>query len=282
MRVRGSGMSKSIDTLVEDIYNIFGGHECDPENAIDFGAEMAEVVTSRLYHAGDSGGAHLRLSNVGRPCDRSLYYDVNGFDKEELLPHTKLKFLLGDIVESLLLFLAKEAGHEVTHQQEEVYVTGIKGHIDAIIDGAVIDVKSASSFAFKKFSDGTLPGNDSFGYIAQISGYKHALGTERAGFLAMDKQNGTICMYEPTEFIDVPKRIEHMKEVVDRGEPPHRGFAPVEDGKSGNMKLPTNCSYCGHKKTCYPEMRTFIYSTGPRYLTTVKKRPQAHIMEITE
>jgi len=275
-------MSKSIDTLVEDIYSLFGGHKCNPANAADFGEEMMDVVTTRLARAGDSGGSTLRMSNVGKPCDRALYYDVNGFDKEELLPHTKIKFLLGDIVESLLLFLAKEAGHEVTHQQEEVMVNGIKGHIDAIIDGAVIDVKSASSFAFKKFSDGTLPDNDSFGYIAQISGYKHALATERAGFLAMDKQNGTLAMYEPKEFIDVPKRIEHMKKVVATAEPPFRGFVPKNDGKSGNMKLCTECSYCGHKKTCWPEMRTFIYSTGPRYLTTVAKRPQSHIVEITK
>lgn len=270
-------MSKSIDTLVEDIYQLFEGHECDSTLAKEFGKELSEVVTNRLLHSGDSSRPTLRMSNIGRPCDRQLYYDVNEYDKEPLLPHTKLKFLLGDIVESVLLYLAKEAGHTVEQEQAEVTVNGIKGHIDAVIDGVVVDVKSASSYAYKKFKDGTLPEQDSFGYIAQIAGYRHALGLDRSAFLAMDKQNGNICVYEPPHMTNVEERIEHIKEVVEYEVPPPRTFEPVplsKTDKSGNLKLGTECSYCGHKYSCWEDLRTFAYSYGPVYMPHVEKEPR--------
>ena len=94
------------------------------------------------------------MSNVGRP-ERQLYYEVHGVGEEgqkpeELRPQTMLQFMFGDVWESILLYLAKEAGHTVTHEQSEVTLNGVKGHNDAIIDGVVVDVKSASPFSFKK------------------------------------------------------------------------------------------------------------------------------------
>ena len=38
-------------------------------------------------------------------------------------------------------------------EQGEVEIEGIKGHRDAIIDGAIGDVKSASAFSYKKFEE---------------------------------------------------------------------------------------------------------------------------------
>ena len=46
--------------------------------------------------------------------------------------------------------------------------------MDCKIDGIVTDVKSASSFGFKKFKDGQLAIDDPFGYIDQIKAYAHS------------------------------------------------------------------------------------------------------------
>ena len=78
---------------------------------------------------------------------------------------------------------------------------------------------------------------------------------------------------------DVVSFIEQRKDVVSCDTPPDRGFSPVPDGKSGNMKLPFNCSYCDGVDLCWPEKRTFLYSDGPRYLTTVKRLPK--VTEVT-
>lgn len=273
-------MTKQINTLVEDIYNLFDGHECNEENVQEFGQAVANVVANRLKHSGESGRPTLRFSNIGRPCDRQLWFDTRGYTTEPLLPHTKLKFLFGDIIEEMLLFLATEAGHKVTDQQKEVEIEGIKGHMDCKIDGITMDVKSASPRAFDKFAKGYLAEQDSFGYIGQISAYMQAEGEDEGGFLVMDKQNGHICTHFPDEYIDAEDRINHLKAITADGtEPPVRCFDPVPDGKSGNMKLATECSYCGHKFRCWEDvnngqgLRTFIYSNGPRYLTQVERIP---------
>jgi hypothetical protein len=40
------------------------------------------------------------------------------------------------------------------------------------------------------------------------------------------------------------------------------------------MKLDTGCSYCPHKFNCWPDLKTYYYSTGPRYLTKVVREPR--------
>ena len=40
------------------------------------------------------------------------------------------------------------------------------------------------------------------------------------------------------------------------------------------MKLAIGCSYCQFKEHCYPDMRVFAYSYGPKYLVDVVKEPK--------
>ena len=136
---------KSLDTLVQDIYSLFDpkvGHEPNEENLDNFCNNLKELLKVRLSQRDGLGDA-IRFSSLGKG-DRQLWYDSQGFEKEELTAKTYFKFLYGDVIEQLVLFLCKEAGHEVTHEQEEIEVDGVLGHIDAIIDGVVVDVKSAS------------------------------------------------------------------------------------------------------------------------------------------
>ena len=244
------------------------------------------MVSERLRSASTVRVPTLRMSNLGKP-DRQLWYQFHPDSDEpaeELEPHTYLKFLIGDLYECVLLFLAKCAGHDVSQEQAEVEIDGIKGHIDAVIDGHVVDVKSASTYAFKKFKYGTLAEDDPFGYIDQIGGYSTALGIPGA-FLAGDKQNGHITLLkipqEETEGLRIQDRIAHLKEVVVQPEAPERCYEPVPEGLSGNMALSVGCSYCAHKFRCWSDanngvgIRTFLYSGGPKHLVHVEREPRA-------
>lgn len=272
-------MAKTIDTLVTDIYALFDGTETfDVALFRQFGDNLHDLMDSR-FHSKHAGGT-LRMSNIGRP-DRQLWYEVNSNAEKEALPApTKIKFAYGDVIEQMVLLYAKMAGHTVEMEQAEVEVDGIKGHIDAIIDGVLVDVKSASSYSFQKFETGSLflPGNDAFGYVAQLCGYLEATGCARGGFLAVDKTLGKICFCEiPAAVIAAYKvrdRIKHVKKVVKLAEPPDRCYEDVPDGKSGNRKLDVGCSYCPHKFHCWPDLKTFYYSGGPRYLTKVVRPPK--------
>ena len=56
-------------------------------------------------------------------------------------------------------------------------------------------------------------------------------------------------------------------------EPPRCTCGTVPDGKSGNFKLDVKASYSPYKYVCFPSLRTFLYSDGPRYLTKVTRKP---------
>lgn len=282
-------MSKSIDTIIPDIEHLFEGHQCDPGRVDALGRELAEMVASRLLDYNEPRTPTLRMSNLGKP-DRQLWYQLHlGLPQEELSPSTKFKFLYGDVIESLVLFLAEEAGHNVENRQGEVEVGGIKGHIDAVIDGVLIDVKSASTHAYRKFKTNSVSDDDPFGYVDQLAGYAFGLGGLEAAWIAADKQNGHLCLSKLPEeelgSIDVPARVEHVKAVLASDEVPERCYEPVEDGKSGNLALPVGCSYCSFKHHCYVDsnegigLRTFLYSTGPKHLIHVAREP--NVPELT-
>lgn len=274
---------KTIDTLVKDIETLLieGVAEPDTELCDKYGAMFSKLFQERLKREKREGT--LRMSNAGKPCERQLYYEVNSpEDGEALRADTYAKFLFGDMIELLLLFLSEASGHKVEGTQDTQEIEGILGHRDAVIDGMVVDAKSASSYSFKKFEQGTLADSDSFGYIDQLGGYLYAgqddpLVTEkdRAGFLVMDKVLGKICLdIHKKSNKDYSKFMNHKKDVVNGNKVPDRGFDPIPEGASGNKKLGTNCSYCSFKDKCHPGLRTFLYSYGPVYLTTVAREPK--------
>ena len=59
------------------------------------------------------------------------------------------------------------------------------------------------------------------------------------------------------------------------GDIPKEKIDPVPQSKtSDNMKLSMQCSYCEFKYLCWKDVRTFIYSYGPEYLTEVNTEPK--------
>src|SRR5262249_2097748 len=128
-----------------------------------FGETLAKFLVDRLSRP--PSDPSLRLSNVGTPCNRKLWYMLHRPElAERLSGATLFKFLYGDIIEQVVLFLARLAGHTVTDEQKEVAVDGVPGHIDGRVDGRVVDVKSSSTAGMAKFNDGNLHSDDPFGY----------------------------------------------------------------------------------------------------------------------
>lgn len=272
-----------IETLVDDIYTLLKeGIEMTDDQAKEFGRRMEVMIKERLAPR-EKRPFGLRMSSIGKPVNQ-LWYESKGYPKEEFTPNTLMKFLYGDMVEELALFLAELAGHEVTAQQKEVHVEGIKGHMDCKIDGIVIDVKSTSGRGFDKFKYNKLKTDDPFGYMAQISGYTHAEGGDRGGFFAINKDQGHICtsIYKKEDMIDVPARVSYIKQVLASDEPPTNfGCMETRVEKNGNTFLAAKCTYCAFMKDCHGKgLRTFRYSSGPKHFTKIVKEPR--VEEITD
>ena len=280
---------KSVYTLVSDIYQLMETKEVaegvDLESAIDLFGENVKELMRNEFGGRKRDGRKLRMSNIGRE-DRYLWNVYNDVEtSDDIQGHTYVKFLYGHLIEEMLLFLTRAAGHEVTDEQKKCEVNGISGSMDCKINGIVTDVKSVSTYGFRKFKDGSLAYDDPFGYVAQIKGYAASEGETRYGWLAMDKQNGhlTYLMYDENDTqapvydlisYDISERIERVKKLVEHPTPPDVCYGTIDDGKSGNQKLAVGCSYCSYKKVCWPSVRAFAYSSGPRYLTEVINEPK--------
>ena len=78
--------------------------------------------------------------------------------------------------------------------RKRLRLKGVVGHQDSIIDGVLVDVKSASGMGFDKFKYNKLTEDDPFGYVAQVSAYAAANGLDRAAFLAINKSTGEVCL----------------------------------------------------------------------------------------
>ncbi len=303
-------MTKLIANLSKDIYTVLDSTQEHLPNA-DLAAGYAmriggEFAKATLKRDKPRQKGKLWASDLGKKCLRQHWYNFNMPEASSgLLGHTKFKFLYGNILEEAVLYMAEEAGHEVTCLQERVEYNvarpnldwQITGRIDAVVDGILVDVKSTSSFGYTRYKYGITPANDSFGYIQQLSFY-HAFGDfdhvqGQAGFIWIDKQNGHITYNDSP--LDDSRTLEDKAnviidsiETVDEQDVP-KAYAPEPYGKSGNMALAMPCSYCSFKRQCWKDsnggkgLRTFAYSHKPVDLVEIKREPKApEILHVTD
>lgn len=283
----------NIDTLVTDIQHLVG--DKDGWFTEEVAKTYSEEVTTRLSRSFGprTGVPTLRLSQMGPKCPHALWHSIHSPSLAEPLPASAVvKFTYGHLLEALVIAWAKQAGHEVTGEQDELILDGITGHRDCVIDGCVVDVKSAATRSFIKFKDKTLASMDDFGYLDQLDGYIAAsaddplVRTKDRGYLfAVDKQLGHMVLYEHRLREDsIRKRIEYYKQIIGRDTAPPCTCGTVADGSAGNIKLDIPASYNAFKYVCFPHLRTFLYADGPRYLTKVVRRPRrsdgSYIIEV--
>lgn len=289
-------MIKNIHTLIGDC------HAFIEENPRWFREAVAEGLAEYFRRLSiqpsieEDATAVLRLSQMGEKCPCHLWHSVRAPSLQEPIPaHTSIKFAYGDVIEGLIIELVKKAGHEVTGEQDVLYVDGVRGHRDCVIDGCVVDVKSTNSLSYQKIKAGQVA-DDIFlsSYLAQLDGY--VVGShddplvrvkDRGYILAVDKVLGHICLYEHRvrpEFIR--ERIRAYRTIVNLEEAPPCECRTETDGSSGNIKLDLKASYNPFKHACAKRrgerIRVFLYSNGPRFLTKVVKRPTNANGPITE
>jgi hypothetical protein len=269
---------KSIYQLIPDVYYLVSQSNW-----------QSKLVVQPKFGSGVRTGA-LRLSQMGPKCPRALWYQIHHPElAEPLPPSAEIKYTFGHIMEAMVIELAKLAGHTVEGEQDELNVLGIAGHRDCVIDGCLVDIKSQSTRAIEKLRTKTLAQDDPFGYLDQLDGY--SLGSlhdplvkikDKAYLLGIDKTLGHMCLYEHEVRHDhIQERIRESKSIVAQAQPPECRCGVLSDD-SGNVRLDMRASYSPQKHTCFPQLRTFIYSGGPVYFTKVVKVPKYHGIPLKE
>lgn len=272
----------SIHNLIPDIEKLVGRSDgwFTEEIARELGVEIAYRMRGSLNR--EEQRPKLRLSQMGSRCPKALWHSLHTPElAEPLPPSAKIKYTYGHTIEAMAIALAKEAGHDVQGEQDELEVLGVKGHRDCVIDGCIVDVKSCSSNMFNKFKDGSLEMDDPFGYLDQLDGYlvgsaDDDLVTSKtvAYDWAIDKTLGNMVLHEHHLRHDhILERVASYKRIAALDVPPPCACEEVSDGESGNYILGVNAKYSPFKYTCNPHLRCFIYSGGPRWFTRLVKKP---------
>lgn len=276
-----------IETLVKDIHGLFvNAREPSEDLLYEFAERLKDKLRESFAKRIGSKGPKLRMSNIGLPS-RKLWYLMHHKDEAAKPdPELGLKFLVGDVMEELILFLAKEAGHEPYDEGKYVEVDGVRGKLDLKLDNIPVDVKTASGASFKKFASGEFlldDGGDSdpYGYKMQIAGYTEAEDAPSGAFLVFNKENAKLVVVkiDKEDQPDVHAKISQERENLERETPPERCFSDEPLGKSGNRVLGRICSWCEFKNKCWSDandgngLREHKYAYGTTYFTRVVREP---------
>jgi len=236
--------------------------------AVEFSKENKERLfkdlrtsVERDFSGIDKREFHFRMSNIGRPYCQ-LWFQKNHPEIARAPTNGMIfKFFLGDAVEALFLGLLREADIEYGETQKVVLELAgreVVGHYDLSLNGAIDDVKSASSYAYnvKFHSFASLQKDDNFGYVAQLAAYAKATGQKAGGWWVIDKTSGSF-KYVPAEGLDVEAELANVeakmyeldKNVFRRCfEDEEETFRSVP---TGNRKLCFTCGWCDYKDHCW-------------------------------
>jgi len=272
---------KNIHTLITDIqYLLTQRNWVTDELAGDLGHSVSTRLKEQFVDR--TALPKLRLSRMGPQCHCALWHSIHKPHlSEKMPPWAEFKFSFGHIIEAQAIAFTKAAGHLVTGEQDEISVDGISGHRDCVIDGCIVDVKSANDRSYKGFKTKSIDELDTWGYLSQLDGY--LLGSQhdplvtvkdKAYLLVIHKELGHMQLYEHRlRENHIRERIRSHKEIVARSTPPLCTCPTIDDGQSGNVKLAYPATYNTFKFCCFPNLRTFIYSGGPEYFVKVGKVP---------
>lgn len=271
-----------IKTLIPDIYRMIEkkGEWFTDAHAREYADHLSKRLTNHLTE--DGGKPRLRLSGMGARCPKALWHSIHTPElAAPLPPWATIKYSFGHTDEALVLTLAKAAGHEVTGEQDHVSVDDVSGHRDCVIDGHIVDVKSLNSRSFEDFRRKQVDDLDKWGYLSQLDGYM--VGSledplvrvkDVAYLFIVDRTLGKMLLYRhELREKHIRERIADYKRIVSLPAAPACTCGVVADGKSGNLCLDTKASYSAYKYCCFPQLRTFLYASGPVYLTHVARKP---------
>ena len=238
---------RSAQRLINEVY----------EAAARFKGEFIIYVTHQTQR-----GQYLGMSQIGSPCDRSLWYTFRGEPRKPNDGRMLQLFNVGDYVEQMQIFWLEQAGYRITDRQgRHSEFNGLfRGHQDGIIHGVtrrqhIWDGKSCNKKKFEAIRQ--------FGvqkiypqYYCQAQMMMHYSGIDRAIYTFTCKDNSEWYAerfyYQPTAAIQL---VTRARKIISANDPPPKPYA-VDS---------FHCLWCDHRPICwYPEetiMENYVCGT---------------------
>lgn len=200
-------------------------------------------------------------------CARRMVYDLDPTaPREALQPRARMTFLMGDVLEQTVIFLARMAGVPILSpapgaEQESVrlMVEGceVVGNMDMTVQGPdgseiPVDVKSMSEYGFKEFERAILdpshpwwsadPKNGNrWAYLTQLRFYMMAKRAPHGIFVAVDKNTGHMAEMhvapDPSWEVEFRERAKYLLSwTMQKGLPPRPAWATTKTLPGNNQR----------------------------------------------
>lgn len=241
-----------------------------PSQLLDEFSTLARKALEKHFSDKDEEEFRLRMSNVGKPLCQ-LQMQAKNTEEEPKDYSFKMRMIIGDILEAVLITLIKASGIEVKNIHKKVELKNkdidIKGEFDIELSDGIYDIKTVSPYAFDhKFNSDNafenIKSSDTFGYVTQGYAYGEAAKLPFKGWIAINKSTGQI------NFAEAPDDDKEKKEVLNalkkthrsihNGKPFKRCFSDVKETyyskPTGNRVLGFECSYCPFKFSCWKDL----------------------------
>lgn len=233
---------------------------------------MAEIPASavtlptvqRIYERyetarGEWRRAHLGASQIGKPCDRELWYQFRWATRPEFEGRMLRLFETGQLQEARLVADLRAIGVEVHEVDPETgrqfQVEEVGGHFGGSLDGAghgfeessqwhVLEFKTSN---VKKFAELKKKGVEAAQpvHYAQMQTYMHLTGMRRAYYLSVckdtDEIHGERVRYDAAF---AKQMIERARSIITAPEPPARLSLDPDFFQ---------CRWCDHRAICHEQ-----------------------------
>lgn len=238
---------------------------------------IAKSILNTLRERGE-GEPLIRASNIGRPLRYLYLLSKSPRVKEELTLKTYFKFIIGSVMEEVILWMIERTGDYVVRDRQKTIgpFKGVKGHLDVVINDVLLDVKTSSGNSFFKFFNNALfsEQGDSFGYLHQLGFYHLAdkSGANYVGFIVFNRDTLELklSLFDTSRLPDPLKKIDEIKSCLKSDVPPDLCYPLKVDDKNGKVTINSKCTYCQFFRKCYDlnkDFRAFQYSKTVEYIT---------------
>lgn len=222
----------------------------------DFG-ELCSTCFRRQFIK-ESFRDKLSVSGAGK-CPRQQAYKHLGFEinGKEIDSRARMVFAYGDLIEALVINLAKLSGCVLTHTGKDqmnvtVNVGNYKfvGHPDGILvtdKKRLIEIKSMTDFAFNDFVRGKLSPD----YRVQFNLYLDGARLDECVYIAVNKQSGVMheVLYKKDSLEVIKGKTRLLSALgASKDSLPDR---PEELRPEGGFYR-WDCLYCAYWKSCLP------------------------------
>lgn len=246
-------------------------------------AELPASVTTpptvqRIYERyerkrGEWRRAHLGASQIGKECDRELWYQFRWATRPEFEGRMLRLFETGHLQEERLVADLRAIGvevHEVDPETRRQFsVSEVGGHFGGSMDGAgqgfeessawhVLEFKTSNAKKFAELKNKGVQVAQPVHY-AQMQTYMHLTGMRRAYYLSVCKDTDEIYGERVRYDAEFAKRLlARARAIITAPEPPAR--LSLDPGSF-------LCRWCDHHTTCHerriPEVscRTCVHAT---------------------